>query len=56
MADALQPGDVVRLKSGGPKMTVTRVGAVNGVQVAFVAWFVAEKAEETHFAVAALEK
>lgn len=25
MADELKPGDVVRLKSGGPKMTVSKI-------------------------------
>jgi uncharacterized protein YodC (DUF2158 family) len=30
MANDLKKGDVVELKSGGPKMTVTDVGPMNG--------------------------
>lgn len=37
---AIKAGDVVQLKSGGPKMTVGRIGANNDNRlVAFCAWF-----------------
>jgi uncharacterized protein YodC (DUF2158 family) len=38
MAD-IKAGDVVELKSGGPKMTVEKVGPHNGVERAFCEWF-----------------
>lgn len=35
-----KPGDVVRLKSGGPNMTVTSVGEdFGGTMSVFVTWF-----------------
>jgi uncharacterized protein YodC (DUF2158 family) len=41
MATPIQVGDVVRLKSGGPAMTVTQVGeaAMSGVPSVWCAWF-----------------
>jgi len=35
----IKAGDVVQLKSGGPKMTVETVAAYNGVTKARCAWF-----------------
>jgi uncharacterized protein YodC (DUF2158 family) len=36
-----QPGDVVRLKSGGPNMTVEKIGktAMLGEEAVWVTWF-----------------
>lgn len=50
---SFQAGDVVRLKSGGPSMTVT---AVKGDEV-WVTWFDKEqKPQQTYFKPATLEK
>ena len=46
MHDQFKPGDVVILKSGGPKMTVSRVGAVNGKPTVWCDWF--EGAKKIH--------
>ena len=52
MAEAqFKKGDVVELKSGGPKMTVTQVGAAmmtSGITVWFV-WFEGSKKFEDTF-------
>jgi uncharacterized protein YodC (DUF2158 family) len=40
MADEIKSGDVVQLKSGGPKMTVSKVELFNGVETAWCNWFV----------------
>jgi uncharacterized protein YodC (DUF2158 family) len=34
-----QPGDLVVLKSGGPKMTVEKIGNVNRDRAVFCTWF-----------------
>jgi len=50
MADAFKPGDVVTLKSGGPKMTVAQVGnaAMSGEPTVWCVWFDGvKKLEET---------
>lgn len=39
MATKFKPGDVVRLKSGGPAMTVTAIGEHMGETKAFCEWF-----------------
>jgi uncharacterized protein YodC (DUF2158 family) len=39
MAEAFKSGDVVKLKSGGPKMTVTSAGENYGDAVVYCAWF-----------------
>src|SRR5919202_1147167 len=59
--ERFQPGDVVRLKSGGPWMIITALGAYSGWTMwgaATVAcrWFEGEKQQETVFDVALLEK
>ncbi|WP_199027697.1 DUF2158 domain-containing protein [Ralstonia sp. ASV6] len=38
---SFQPGDVVQLKSGGPRMTVEKVGndAMTGVEAVWCTWF-----------------
>jgi uncharacterized protein YodC (DUF2158 family) len=52
---ALNTGDVVRLKSGGPKMTVTQVAVRDGVTVAWTAWFDGTTTKDGHYPVNALE-
>lgn len=40
MADEIKPGDVVKVKSGGPKMTVSQVGETSTyVESAWCNWF-----------------
>jgi uncharacterized protein YodC (DUF2158 family) len=39
MADNLKAGNVVKLRSGGPKMTVTAVGEHFGTATAWCTWF-----------------
>jgi uncharacterized protein YodC (DUF2158 family) len=41
-----KPGDIVQLKSGGPKMTIDRLHDDKGVHVA---WFAGAKLEHGHF-------
>lgn len=52
MADGFKPGDVVRLKSGGPKMTVAEIreGRV------LCQWFTGDKREIAGFEPATLVK
>lgn len=49
-------GDVVKVKSGGPKMTVAEEKVINGKARVFCEWFVDNKAEKGTFAAEALEK
>jgi uncharacterized protein YodC (DUF2158 family) len=56
-----QQGDVVRLKSGGPWMTITALGGASGwtmspAHAASCRWFDGRKPQETVFDVALLEK
>ena len=57
MDDEFQVGDTVKLKSGGPVMTVTSVGdtMLHGFQV-FTVWFEKVKKFEGNFPPAALVK
>jgi uncharacterized protein YodC (DUF2158 family) len=52
---AFNPGDVVVIRSGGPVMTVERVGQSNGHEAVFCTWFEKGKQERGHFAPAAIE-
>lgn len=56
MSDQFKAGDVVQLKSGGPKMTVTQVGKhqIHGPTV-WCTWFVGTKQESGTFPPAALQ-
>ena len=59
--EQFQPGEVVRLKSGGPWMIVTTVGTYSGwtmraADTVSCRWFEGEKPQETVFDVALLEK
>lgn len=58
MADTeIRAGDTVRLKSGGPLMTVTQTSNQNGALQAWVSWFDSnQEAKNGHYPVAALEK
>ena len=56
-----QQGDMVRLKSGGPFMTVASLGDYSGwttspAHTASCLWFEGKKKQETVFDVAMLEK
>lgn len=56
MADAFKPGDKVRLKSGGPTMTVNWVGDQLGTMSAHCEWFdKTNKPQDKVFAVTSLE-
>jgi uncharacterized protein YodC (DUF2158 family) len=52
MADAINVGDVVQLKSGGPRMTVS---SIDGRDV-YCEWFAATKRETGVFQVETLNK
>ena len=59
--EQFQKGDVVRLKSGGPWMTITALGDYSGwtmrpAHTASCLWFEGQKKQETVFDVAILEK
>jgi len=59
--ERLQTGDVVRLKSGGPCMLITALGAYSGwtmrpADTVSCLWFEGEKQQETVLDVALLEK
>lgn len=59
MEVAIKVGDVVRLKSGGPAMTVTNVGEahMSGVMSVWCAWFDQKQSKQTGtFPVASVEK
>jgi uncharacterized protein YodC (DUF2158 family) len=45
MTNGIKVGDVVQLKSGGPKMTVTSLGQDGGVLSAWCSWFDAKHKE-----------
>jgi uncharacterized protein YodC (DUF2158 family) len=52
MADKFNPGDIVQLKSGGPKMTVTQL--IEDGSWAYTAWFAGSKHETGRFPVVTL--
>ncbi len=54
MPDNLKSGDTVRLKSGGPLMTVTTVGDNMGTPTAWCVWFEGSKRVTGYFPVAGL--
>ena len=54
--NSFKPGDVVRLKSGGPMMTVASVGDHLGTLSVFCGWFVGIKSESDAFAVEMVER
>jgi uncharacterized protein YodC (DUF2158 family) len=52
----IKPGDLVVLKSGGPTMTVSKVGKAMGSPTAWVDCFVDKKPMQKAYALAALKK
>jgi uncharacterized protein YodC (DUF2158 family) len=52
MEETMQPGDVVRLKSGGPKMTIRWINDGE----AYCDWFEGSDHKNGKFAVVGLEK
>jgi uncharacterized protein YodC (DUF2158 family) len=59
--ERFQTGDAVRLKSGGPCMTITALGVYSGwtmrcADTVACRWWEGEKAQETVFDVALLER
>jgi uncharacterized protein YodC (DUF2158 family) len=55
MSDQIAAGSVVQLKSGGPKMTVTKVESWNGVISAHCEWFDGSKPGRDLFPLTALK-
>ena len=52
----IKPGNVVQLKSGGPRMTVSAVYRNrDGVPSAYCAWFNGEKAQQNSFPITLLK-
>ncbi len=56
MSDEFKPGDIVQLKSGSPKMTVTSVGTILGVPRAWCTWSEGGKSQSEVFPVESLER
>jgi len=52
---SFQKGDVVQLKSGGPKMTVTKIGVHMEEQMVWCTWFEDTKVTEETFPPEALK-
>ncbi len=55
MAEQFKVGDTVRLKSGGPTMTITAVGDDNGKIRVWCSWFDAMNEKNASFPADALE-
>lgn len=57
MAEAFKIGDIVKLKSDGPRMTVTGVDNIifGGTRQVHTAWFTGRKKESASFPCDALE-
>ena len=55
MANAFKPGDIVRLKSGGPDMTVESVSNLSDPPKYYCSWFAGAKDNHKGFSEAALE-
>lgn len=55
MAEQFKPGDVVQLKSGGPKMTIKEVEEWNGAMRAWCQWFHGTDSKEDVFALTSLK-
>ncbi|MGA9057478.1 MAG: DUF2158 domain-containing protein [Terriglobia bacterium] len=55
--DEIKTGDVVQLKSGGPRMTVSEVGrSMGGVPTAWCDWFEGNKALKGSFPISSLKR
>jgi len=55
MAEEFKAGDTVRLKSGGPAMTVNWVADEQGTMAAYCTWFAGTKKESATFPVTSLK-
>jgi uncharacterized protein YodC (DUF2158 family) len=55
MANEFKPGDVVQMKSGGPKMTVFQIGEQYGETKVFCTWLDGSKKHEEAFYPAVLK-
>ena len=55
MSDEFKVGDVVRLKSGGPNLTIKKVGTAAGKPTVWCVWFEDAKMLEGQFAPGTLE-
>lgn len=53
--NALKPGDVVMLKSGGPQMTVTALGQGAWTGTVYTKWFDGSVVKDGEFPAEALE-
>ena len=58
MADEIKAGDIVQLKSGGPKMTVSKIGNTLGGTVphAWCDWFESSKKVDSYFPLTSLKR
>jgi uncharacterized protein YodC (DUF2158 family) len=56
MAYEIEAGDVVQLKSGGPKMTVKDVVMIDGEITAWCEWRIDEKSESETFPLLSLKR
>lgn len=56
MTEKFEPGDVVRLKSGGPAMTVSHHGTADNADDVMCEWFVGSARSQKVFTAATLEK
>jgi len=56
MADEIKVGDVVQLKSGGPRMTVSWVSDESGTLTAGCTWFVKDQEKFARFPVTSLQR
>ncbi len=56
MSTELKAGEEVRVKSGGPPMTVVKIADENGTLTAWCVWHTVQKKMEDTFPVAALVK
>jgi uncharacterized protein YodC (DUF2158 family) len=52
---AFQAGNVVQLKSGGPRMTITGLGTAGGKESAWCAWFEGTENRSAVFPIEAIE-
>jgi uncharacterized protein YodC (DUF2158 family) len=55
--DEIKPGDVVVLKSGGPKMTVEKIGKnAQGIPTAWCVWFEGSTPQKGAFPIQAIDR
>lgn len=54
--EKISVGDIVELKSGGPRMTVAEIANYHGTVKAVCVWFLASEKSESIIALPALKK